>query len=108
MEKDMNSQDTFQRNRDETKIVESFNEEILNADFKIIDISRIRVTSLITSVQGYTFYTNGLKKKVLIDHETRSIEPNYFYQLLSNINPSTIIFYNPSPLLLRSLYLFQL
>jgi hypothetical protein len=104
----MNSQDTFQRNRDEIKIIESFNEQIMTSDFKIIDISRIKVTSLLASIQSYTFHTNHLKKKVLVDHESRSIEPNYFYQLLSNIDPSTIIFYNPSPLLLRSLYLFQL
>lgn len=104
----MNSQDTFQRNRDEAKIIDSFNEQILTANFKIINVSRIKVTSLLASVQSYTFHTNGLKKKVFIDHESRSSEPNYFYQLLSNINPSTIIFYNPSPLLLRSLYIFQL
>ncbi len=64
----MNSQDTFQRNMDEAKIIESFNESILTTNFKIIDISRIKITSLLTSVQSYTFYANDLKKKVFIDH----------------------------------------
>jgi hypothetical protein len=64
----MNSQDTFQHNKEESKIIEAFNEDIINAGFTIIDISRIKASYLTTNLRSFVFETNSLKKKVFVDY----------------------------------------
>lgn len=80
----------------------------MSAAFKIIDINQIKSSYISSKINKIIFDSNNTKKRIFVDCENNGVEPNYFYQLLNNINPSTVIFYTPSPLLLRSLYLYQL